>query len=86
VRTTADIDLVEWELTIPFCEILGFYNGPTWEGIIRGRNNEWQNLLIENISEAAVANKDVGAWVRFPVSVGSVNRLGPPPPIYPKHR
>jgi hypothetical protein len=86
VRVSEEIDLTEWELTIPFCDVLGFYSVQAWEGIIQGQDNEWQNLLIENISEEAAASEGVGAWVRFPVPSEATKCLGPPQPVYPKRK
>ncbi len=86
VRTTEEIDLVEWELDVPTSEILAFYRVSVWEDIVHGRSAVWANLFIDNLSEVEAANRDVGVWIRFPLISGSVTRCAPLPPLYPKRR
>ncbi len=86
VRTTEEIDLVEWELVVPNSEIVAFYSVPVWEDIIYGRSSAWDDLVLEGLTEQRAATKDVGAWIRFPLRPDSITRFGPLPPLYPKFR
>lgn len=70
-------DSIEWELNEPFSQILAFYRETVWLDIILGRGDDWDNLLIQGISEEEAADKDIGALVRFPVTGRPIRRLGP---------
>ncbi len=76
IRPSKEIDLVEWELDVPPSEILAFYSVPVWEDIVHGRSEAWDNLVIKNVQ---AANKDVDAFVRFPLKAGTLKCLGPLP-------
>lgn len=79
IRTSTSIDLVEWELDVPFAEILAFYRSSVWEDILWSRSDNWDGLLLTGLSEAEAATPDVGALVDFPLRVGQMKCLGPVP-------
>lgn len=76
------IDCVERELDLPLSEILAFYRETVWLDIVLGRGDDWDNLLIQGISEEEAADKDIGALVRVPLRPESVTCLGQLPMKY----
>jgi hypothetical protein len=79
IRTTEDIDLVEWELTLTEDDLLAYYHEPTWEELIRFRG-DWKTLILPGLTEGA------GVLARFPLRPGVAECLGPLPVKYPKAR
>jgi hypothetical protein len=65
-RTSKEITImVEWELDVPLSEIWAFYSVPIWDDIVSGKSEAWETLVVPK--EGAVANKDLAAWIRFPL-------------------
>ena len=85
VRMTEDDDLVEWELRVPFSQVLAFYSIPLWEDLIYTRTDTWDGLILEQLGEAEAEHKDIGALVQFhQLHPGWITCHGPPKPLYPK--
>ncbi len=78
-----EIDEIEWELNIPFCQIQAFYSVSIWDGILHGRRDDWDNLVLHGMTPQNAVREDVGALVRWPLNPCCVKRLGTPPPKYP---
>lgn len=83
MRTTEEIDWVEWELDIPESEVLKFYRVPIWEDIVWSRSDDWDQLFVDK-AEADIPNQNVGALVKFPVRREWVKCHGPLPVRYPR--
>jgi len=77
IRTTEDIDLVEWELTVNETDVLAYYHEPTWEELIRSRG-DWKSLLLPGPCQ------DAGILAKCPPRPGIAVCLGPLPVKYPK--
>ena len=86
-RMTEDVDLVEWELRVPFSQVHRFYSIPLWEDLIYTRTDSWDGLFLEELGEAEAEHKDVGALVQFHAFHPDwITCHGPPEPEYPKKR
>ena len=83
IRTTEEIDLVEWELNVPPPQVFSFFLTSVWEDLVWNRGNDWERLLINGPVEEG--SEDVGALVRVPVEAKCVTCHGPLPVKYPKH-
>lgn len=79
VRTTEEIDLVEWELDVPASQVLRFHDVQVWEDIVWSRGDDWDSLLIDGAIADVAADKGIGALVRVPVDKWATCH-GPPEP------
>lgn len=77
------VDEIEWELNVPFSQIEALYDVQLWENILYGRNEDWDNLILDRLTAESAANECVGALVKWPLPPEYVQCLGAPRPRYP---
>jgi hypothetical protein len=81
VRVEQNYDSVEWELTVPDSEILGFIDAYLWEQIVFSASDDWSRLFIDGPVEPSVG---ISALVRFPLQAGRMKCNGYPPMTIPR--
>jgi len=75
-QNLAHPDRTEWEIEIPFCDVLVFIRASKWEDALSTGAFDWSLLAVYSPSEDEICSGKIDAIVGLPLATARVTRLG----------